>query len=496
MSEQPTAQPQNESTAMPIYDPATAPASTPADTVTVPTSTPVDTVTPPTAPPSPALASPAAPAPTPASVTPAVTAAVASVSPADPVAALSFGRAADDGSIYVRTGSGEVLVGQYLAGTPAEGLASYALKYADLRVEIDLALTRVADGRATPESATALAARVREVVATPTMVGDLATLSALADQLDAVAAARSAQIAVEKAAARAAALVRREEIVATATSLATSTAWKTTGDQFKALLDEWKTLPRADRGREQDLWKQFSAARSAFDKARRTHFAKLDAERAAAKAAKVALIEQAEALSTSTDWNATASAYRDLMAQWKSAPRGSRHDEEQWWNRFRAAQDAFFTARTTAMAARDESFKGNLVVKEALAAEAEALLPITDDTDIKAVKATLRSIQERWEKAGHVPRADKDRIEGRLRRVEEALRKHDQEQWRRTDPAARDRANGMVEQFRSSLAQLETQLAAAQSASDARKIADLTDRIASTRLLLDAAERAAGEFIR
>ena len=415
---------------------------------------------------------------------------------ADHIAALSFGRAAEDGSVYVRTSAGDVLVGQYLAGTPQEGLASYALKYADLRVEIDLALTRTADGRATPESARALASRVRDVVAAPTMVGDIAALTALADQLEAVAAQRATVVAAERAAAKAAALARREEIVAIAAGLASSTVWKATGDQFKSLLDEWKTLPRADRSREQELWKQFSASRSAFDKARRTHFAKLDAERSAARAAKLALIAEAEALATSTDWNTTASAYRDLMAKWKAAPRGGRTDEEQWWNRFRAAQDAFFTARAAAMNARDESFRGNLAVKEALAAEAEALLPITDATDIKSVKAALRSIQDRWEKAGHVPRADKDRIDARLRRVEEALRKHDQEQWRRTDPAARERATGMVEQFRSSLSGLEQQRAAAQASGDARKTADLTDRIASTRLLLDAAERAAGEFIR
>lgn len=439
----------------------------------------------------------AAPATSPVTAPAVPSAPAAAVSAAaDHIAALSFGRAADDGSIYVRTPSGEVLVGQYLAGTPQEGLASYALKYADLRVEIDLALTRVADGRATPESARSLATRVREVIAAPTMVGDIAALSSLAEQLDEVAAQRATVVAAERAAAKAAALARREEIVTIAQGLASSTAWKTTGDQFKSLLEEWKTLPRADRGREQDLWKQFSASRSAFDKARRTHFAKLDAERSAARAAKTALIAQAEALATSTDWNATASAYRDLMAQWKAAPRGGRSEEEQWWTRFRAAQDAFFAARTSAMAARDESFRGNLEVKEALAAEAEALLPITDTSDIKSVKASLRSIQERWEKAGHVPRADKERIEGRLRRVEEAIRKHDQEQWRRTDPAARERATGMVDQFRSSLAGLETQLASAQASGDARKIADLTDRIASTRLLLDAAERAAGEFIR
>ncbi len=58
----------------------------------------------------------------------------------------------------------------------------------------------------------------------------------------------------------------------------------------------------------------------------------------------------------------------------------------------------------------------NLAAKEALATEAEALLPVGD---LASAKASLRDIQERWEKIGHVPRADKERIEGRLRRVEQ-----------------------------------------------------------------------------
>ena len=66
------------------------------------------------------------------------------------------------------------------------------------------------------------------------------------------------------------------------------------------------------------------------------------------------------------------------------------------------------------MAERDAGLTDNLKAKQALLAEAEALVPVTD---LKAAKGSLRLIQERWEKAGHVPRADRDEIEGRLKRV-------------------------------------------------------------------------------
>lgn len=412
---------------------------------------------------------------------------------ADELSALAatHGRFAPDGNVFVTTDAGEVNVGQYAAGTPEEGFAFFIRKYVDLRIEIDLTLTRLRDGRANVDAASSLITRIRSEIDTPKMVGDFKVLEAKAKELEAAIESRKAVIAEQKAKARAEALLKREAMVDEAEKLANSTSWKATGDRFKALLDEWKAAPRSDRAKEQELWKRFSAARSTFDKARRTHFAKLDADRNASKSVKSLIIDKAEQLASSTDWNNTANTFRDLMNQWKNAPRGTRSDEDALWKRFRAAQDAFFEARTKALAERDVEFKENLVRKEALAAEAEALLPIVD---VKAFKQALRSIQERWEKIGHVPRNDKDRVEGRLRKVEEALRNHEKEQWRRSDPQARDRATGIVEQFRNSLASLEKDLEKATSAGDARKSADLEARIATTKTLLAAAENAASEF--
>ena len=160
------------------------------------------------------------------------------------------------------------------------------------------------------------------------------------------------------------------------------------------------------------------------------------------------------------------------------------------WTRFRAAQDAFFAARNAALGQRDAGFAENLAAKDALLAEAEAI----DTADLKGAKAALRSIQERWEKIGHVPRGDKERIEGRLRKVEDAVRNGEQEQWRRSNPESRARASATVEQFSASLEKLEKQHAAALTAGDTRKATDLEGRIATTKARLDAAEKAAAEF--
>ncbi len=436
------------------------------------------------APPRPVAAGPATPAP--------AAAAEPEVLDADrPTDSATFGRVDDEGNVHVALGDGsEHMVGQWAAGTPDEGLAFFVRKFDDLSVEVSLATRRLTEGKASPEQAGAVVKRAFESLESPTMVGDLASLRTRVEALDVLVHEKRAAAAEARATAKAAALAAREAIVAEAEALAESTQWKATGERFKELLDDWKSAPRADRTGEQALWKRFSHARSQFDKHRRQHFARLDGERSEAKQVKEALVAEAEAIKTSTDWGSTASSYRDLMSRWKAAGRAGKAEEEELWQRFRAAQDEFFAARNAELGKRDAGFAENLTAKEALLAEAEAI----DTSDLKGAKAALRSIQERWEAVGHVPRGDKERIEGRLRRIEDAVRKGEQDQWKRTNPEAKARANSTVEQFSASLAKLEKEHAKHVAAGDTRKAADLEGRIVTTKALLEAAERAAEEF--
>ena len=261
-------------------------------------------------------------------------------------AAEAYGRIDAEGMVHVRLADGtEQVVGQWAAGEPAEGLAFFARKYDDLAVEVDLATRRLRDGKVPADQAAAVVKKAREALAEPAMVGDLAALDAHVATLEALVGARREAAAAEKAAAKAKILAARETIAQEAESLAESTQWKSTGERFKTLLETWKTTPRADRAAEQELWKRFSHARSVFDKRRRQYFAKLDGERGEAKQVKESIVAEAEALATSTDWGATAGAYRDLMARWKAAGRAGKSDEERLWDRFRQSQDAFFAAR-------------------------------------------------------------------------------------------------------------------------------------------------------
>lgn len=404
-----------------------------------------------------------------------------------------FGRIDDDGNAFLITPDGEVPIGQWAAGTIEEGYQFFGVKYDDLLVEVDLARQRLADGRGTADQALSAVAHIRQALEAPVFMGDVVALHTACAEIDGlIAQARKAEQDKKKA-IREQARARREQIITESESLSTSTQWKATGERFAELLEEWKAAPRVDRAFEQAMWQRFSSARTAFDKARRAHFAQRDAQRREAIAGKEKLIAEATALSTSTDWAGTSRELRRLMDRWKAAGNAGRKVEDQLWQRFRAAQDVFFAARDAANAERDVELKANLALKEELVAEAEALLPITD---VAKAKKALRSISERWEAIGHVPRADRDRVESRFRKVEDAAKEKDQQAWRNSNPESRARASDTAEKFRAALVKAQQDRERCLETGDQRGVADADGRIATMTALLAAAEGALADFSR
>ena len=411
-------------------------------------------------------------------------------------AALAFGRVEEDGTVYVTEAAGERTVGQFPGVSTDEAIALYVRRFLDLQAKVALFEARLGTAELTTKEIDSTLAKLGEEVAEPAAVGDLDGLRARVEALRTVAAARRAELEQERSAAKATALAARTVIVEAAEKLAATDPsriqWKPAGEELRTLLDTWKDAqrngPRLDRPSEESLWKRFSHARTTFDRERRHFFAELEKQNSGAKATKAALVDEAEKLSTSTEWGATAGAYRDLMARWKAAGRANRKDDDALWARFRAAQDAFFAARDTTNAEIDAEYGENLVVKEALLTEAEALVPVKD---LAQAKVTLRNLQDRWEAAGKVPRGDVQRVEGRMRAVETAVRDAEQAKWTRTNPETRARAEGAAAQLEAAIVGLEEDLAKAQAKGDARKIKDAEAALAARRSWLEQVVKAA-----
>jgi hypothetical protein len=403
-----------------------------------------------------------------------------------------WGRVDADGTVYVRTAEGERVIGSWQAGSPEEALAFYQRKFASLDTEVSLLEQRITTTDLSPAQARAGIDRLLATVTDAHAIGDLGQLHARLEALTGKVDERQEEVRAARDQVRTEAKSIKEAIVIEAETIAAeATHWKNSSERLRQLLEEWKTAPRADRAVEAALWKRLSAARNAFNKRRKAYFAELTEERDEAKSRKESLCAEAETLADSTDWAATAAAFRELMRSWKAAGRASRTDEDELWNRFKIAQDTFFRARSEVYSAKDAALREHADVKTELLEEAGKLVPVTD---VRAARAALRSIQERWEQAGPVPREAHERLESGLRRIEDTVRKAEDAQWRRSNPEALARARGTVDQIRSAIAGLEGQLAKAQEAGNPRGVQEAQEALDARRSWLVEAERTLAEL--
>lgn len=363
-----------------------------------------------------------------------------------------WGRVTDDGTVYVTTGDGEREVGSWKAGSPQDGLAHFVRRFEQLATEVTLLEQRLRTGAGDPTQVAASARRLKASVPSAAAVGDLAGLERRVDGLlERTAEAVEAAKAV-RAEERQQSVEARTALAAEAEGLGGSSDWKGAGERLRSIGDDWKKLPGVDRTTDDELWQRVALARKRFNERRTTHFGALEQQREVSRGRKERLIEQAEQLSSSTDWKGTADRYRQLMADWKSAGRAPREVEDELWGRFKGAQDVFFTARTAQFAEQDSELRGNQALKEAILAEGEALDPAQ-----KEATRRLREPQERWEAVGKVPRDVLRSLEDRMGKVEERFRQAGDSRPARTTEST------FVVRLREKVAELEAKLERARA---------------------------------
>jgi hypothetical protein len=392
-----------------------------------------------------------------------------------------FGRLDDDGTVWLITAAGERTIGSWQAGDNEAAFAHFGRRYDDLSTEVALMEHRLESGTGDARKIRAAAATLAESLPTATVLGDVdalaARLTAISEHAEAAAVAERARRDEQRTAQTA----RKEALAVEAEELAANASqWKAAGDRLREILDEWKTITGLDRKTDDALWKRYSAARETFNRRRGSHFAEMDRERAGARQAKERLCVRAEELSGSTDWGPTSAVFRDLLTEWKAAGRTAKDADDALWHRFKAAQDTFFAARNALTAERDAEFKTNAVAKEKLLADAEKI----NAADHDAARAALRSITDKWDAIGKVPKERTADLERRLRAVEKKVR--DAVDAERVDPEAQARA----EQFRSRAEQYEKQAAKAAAAGRTKDADEATANAEQWRQWADAAASA------
>jgi hypothetical protein len=204
-------------------------------------------------------------------------------------------------------------------------------------------------------------------------------------------------------------LAKKQSLCEQAEALAASTEWVKTATALQALQAEWKTVGPVSRGSEKAIWERFRAACDQFFSRRHDDLKKRKDEWSDNLAKKEALCARAEALATTTDWEAGAAECKKLQVEWKQVGPVRRSKSDAVWQRFRTACDAFFDRYKhrdqvdlqSKAAARAEVIHelDALTASEAGAGAPDGLRPPPE-----GLVATVQQARTKWQQAPELPR--------------------------------------------------------------------------------------------
>jgi len=403
----------------------------------------------------------------------------------------SFGRVDESGNVYLLENGAERLIGSQPTMTADEALAFYTKRFDDLQANVRLLEQRV-KAKADPNSIIKSAKKIASELENPNVLGDVQSLRIRVSAIESSLGALVAVLEKQREQDLETALKARETIVSAAEEIAAKDPnrvnYKQASAKMAELFNQWQALQkenvRVPRAKADALWKRFSQARNTFESNKRAYFTNQDQLAKSSKNAKLDIVTKAEALVAKGADGVT--EYKNLLNSWKALPKVKAKSDDSLWDRFKAAGDAIYAAKSEKAAADDIAFAANLEVKLALLAEAEALDP---NANLEAAKSAMKSIQARWEKAGKVPRDSIKKIDDRLRAVETKIRNVEQELWRKTDPATIDRTNSLKSQLEESISKLEKELAEAKANGNAKAVEQAEQALQTKKSWLEVVEK-------
>jgi hypothetical protein len=220
-------------------------------------------------------------------------------------------------------------------------------------------------------------------------------------------------------------------------------------------MDSWKATGRTFNDKNEALWQRFIAAKNVFYDRKKQHFESIQTEQETNYIAKLALVEEAEHMATSTDWGKTSNAYNALMDKWKTIGRVPVEKADELWNRLSKAKDTFFNAKRQHFATIRVGLDDNYAQKAALVKQAESL---QYSTDWRAATDEFAELMEEWKKIGPVAREHSETLwESFIKARRNFFNRKDEDRDRRRGQIERAQA-GRLSQTKEFLARLKEEL--------------------------------------
>ena len=182
--------------------------------------------------------------------------------------------------------------------------------------------------------------------------------------------------------------------------------WEKRSKEIIDIQNEWKTIGFAPQKMNVKIFERFRAACDDFFGRKVEYFKALKVTFSENIEKKKALVEKAQALADSTDWKATSDKLIALQKEWKTVGMVPKKLGDQLWQEFLGACNKFFEARNAAGAGQRNEEHANLEKKKGIIEQLKALA----ENAAEATKEKVQALTEEYNKVGHVPYKEKDKL--------------------------------------------------------------------------------------
>ncbi|MCQ2329397.1 MAG: DUF349 domain-containing protein [Paludibacteraceae bacterium] len=204
-------------------------------------------------------------------------------------------------------------------------------------------------------------------------------------------------------------------------SLKTAKDWDEKTKQVVELNDKFQSNTPYEHRVNSKMYRRYREACDKFFEAKKKFFEQINAVYEENLAKKSKLVELAEQLRNSTEWQSTASKLQKIQKEWKEIGPVPRKYSNELWERFTKACDEFFAARKEANREKDAEEQANKEAKLAVIEKIKAFEPSGDDSKDQE---TLQALQDEFSNIGHIPFKDKDKVYNMFREAINPLLKN------------------------------------------------------------------------
>ena len=179
--------------------------------------------------------------------------------------------------------------------------------------------------------------------------------------------------------------------------------WNNLSEKLNELSEKWKKAAPIEKSDLKKSWTEFREATNKFYSMKNNFYKNRKEDNNNNLQEKIKICEQAEELSTSTNWKETGKQLIQLQEKWKNSAFVPKNLSDKIWKRFRSACNKFFDARKKHYKLLDKEKEGNLKEKTTLLKKVEKFdVSNNPREDIKK----LKEFSEKWNSIGFVPKQD------------------------------------------------------------------------------------------